>query len=175
LIETGNRLKLATGAFSLMALMALAYSGNKLSLLYDTPLVSASLESKLAKKKWNELEKLVSVKKTIDWSESIGQLIIGFTKPKDIEEKTISSQEIQQVVRYIKEKPPEISGIIITSGSLNKSNASVVIQGNIYTENDVVSGFMIKKITENGVSLTKNGRHYFIDAPKAPYSLDQGN
>ena len=158
-----------------MAMMVLVYSGVRLSLLYDTPLVGVSSQSKLAKEKLNQLETLIAEKAKKDWSKSIGRLIKNLTSVNQIKEKSVSSQEIQQVVRYKKVTLPEISGIILTSGPLNKSNASVIIKGNIYSENDEVSGFMIKKITENGVSLIKKGRHYFIDAPKAPYSIDQGN
>ena len=174
MIEIGNRLKWTTGAFTLLALIVLAYSGIKLSLLYDTPLVGVSSESKLAKQKWNQLETLISEQIKKDWSKSIDLLIRAVPQIKQKVENTISSQEFQQVVRYKKETLPEISGIIITSGESIRSDASVIIQGNIYSENDEVSGYMIKKITEKGVAITKNGRNYFIDAPKAPYSIDQG-
>lgn len=175
MIKTGNRLKWTTAAFSLLALMVLAYSGAKLSLLYDTPLIGLSNESKLAKQKWNQLEMRISEQLEKDWSKSIGLFVKSVPIAKQKIEETISSQGIQQVVRYKKETLPVISGIIITSGSLRKSDTSVIIEGNVYSENDKVSGFMIKKITENGVSLTKNGQHYFIDAPKASYSIDKGN
>jgi hypothetical protein len=174
LVKTDNRLKWATAAFSLLALMVLAYSGKKLTLLYDIPLVGVSIESKLAKQKWNQLEKLISEQAKKDWSESIGLFIESVPLKKKKVVKSISSQKIQQAVQYNKETLPEISGIIITWDTSQKSNAFVISQGNIYSENDEVSGYMIKKITEKGVTITKNGREYFIDAPKAPYSIDQG-
>ena len=175
MIETGNRLKWITGALSLLALSILAYSGYKLSLLYNTHLVGISAESRQAKQKWNQLENLISEKEKTDWSKSIGLLIKDMPQVEVKEVENTSSQEIQQVVRYKKVILPEISGIVVTSSSIDSSSASVIIQGNVYSENDVVSGYMISKIAENGVSLTKNGRHYFLDAPDAPYSVDKGN
>ena len=175
MIETGNRLRWATGAFTLLALMVLGYSGAKLSLLYDMPLVGVSSESKLAKQKWDQLEMFISEQAKKDWGKSIALLLKAVPLIKQNVGKTISSQEFQQVVRYKKETLPEITGIVISSGSFNSSNRFVIIQGNVYSENEKVSGYMIKKITENGVTITKNGRKYFIDAPKAPYSIDQGN
>lgn len=173
MIETGNRIKWTTGAFSILALMVLAYSGARLSLLYDTPLVGVSIESKLAKQKWNQLETLVSENLKKDWSKSIGLLIKSVPTIKQQSTKSDSSQENQPVGRSLKETLPDISGII-TSGSYQASNTFVIIQGNIYSEKDEVSGYMIKKIEEHGVTLSKNGRNYFVDAPKAPFSMDQG-
>ncbi len=175
MFEIGSRLKWTTGAFSLLALLVLAYSGVKFSLLYDTPLIGASLESKLAKRKWNQLETLITEKSKKDWSRFIDMLKRDLPDIKQHEEKTISSQEIQQVARYKKQVLPEISGIILTSDSFANSDAYVIIKGSIYTENDEVSGYMIKEITEKGVSLVKNDRQYFVNAPEASYSIDQGN
>ena len=174
LIKTGNRLRWTTAAFILLALMVLAYSGAKLSLLYDSPLIGVSIESKLAKQKWNQLEMRISEQVKKDWSKSISRLIKSVPLIKQKADEPDSSQEIQPVVRYNKKTLPEISGIIITSGAFKNSNASVIIDGSIYSEKDEVSGYMIKKITEKGVTVSKNGRNYFIDAPQTPYSIDQG-
>ena len=175
MIETGNRLKWSTGAFALFALMVMAYSGAKLSQLYDTPLIGVSSESKLAKRKWNQLETIITEKAKKDWGKLTGLLIRTLPDIKGHKEKSISSQEIQQVVRYKKQIPPEISGIIIRSDSITKFDASVIIGGKCYSENDEVSGYVIKDINESGVSFSKNGRHFFVDAPKAFYSINQGN
>ena len=175
MIEIGNRTKWTTGALSLLALMVLGYSGIKLSLLYDTPLVGVSSESKLAKRKWNQLKNLISEKEKKDWSKSVSLLIKDIHQGSKKETKSTSSQEIQQVVRYSKEILPEISGIIVVSGSMKISNTSVIIQGKVYSENDEVSGYMIKKITGDGVSFIKDGHHYYVDAPDTPYSVNKGN
>lgn len=175
MLELGNRLKLTTGALCLLALLVLGYSGMKLSLLFDTPLIGVSSESRLAKQKWNRLETLVSGKGQKDWGSSSILLIKEHTKPEPGIEKTNPVQEIQQVVRYNRETLPRIGGIILTSDSPGEQMASVIINGDIYSENDEVSGYMIKKITKSGVSLAKNGKHFFIDAPKAPYSVDLGD
>ena len=174
MVKTGNRLKWVTVAFSLLALMVLAYSASKLTLLYDSPLVGVSIESKLAKQKWYQLETHISEKVKNDWSKSISVLFKAVPIAKKKVQENNSSQEIQQVDRLNKETLPEISGIFKTSGTSQKTNVFIISQGNIYSENDEVSGYMIKKITEKGVAITKNGRNYFIDAPKAPYSIDQG-
>jgi hypothetical protein len=178
LVETVSRIKIVTGALILTALVLLWYSGVKLLLIYDTPLVGVSSESRLAKQKWNNLEDLLKEREKRDWSKSIDMLIkeIPVAKPETTPENPVSSQEIQEVVRYEeKESLPVIKGIIIPSDSLEKTKASVIINGNIYSENDEVSGYMIKKITKEGVSFKRGGQHFFADAPKVPYSVDQGD
>lgn len=177
MVETASRIKIVTALFFLAALFLLWYSGVKLLLLYDTPLVGVSSESRLAKQKWNNLEGLIKEREKRDWSKSIDTLIkeIPALKPVNTPEPIISSQEIQEVVRY-KEKdiPPVIMGIIISSGTLTKQKASVLINGITYFEKDEVSGYMIEKITKEGVSFKKNGQRFFVYAPKPLYSVDQG-
>jgi type II secretory pathway component PulC len=178
LLETGSRIKIMTGFLVLISLLVLWYSGVKLLLLYDTPLFGVSSESKLAKQKWNNLETLQKEKGEKDWATSIDLLIksIPVTETQNNPELPVSSQEIQEAVRYEEmETLPVITGIIIPSDSLEKSKASVIINGNIYTENDEVSGYMIKKITKEGVSFKRKGKHFFADAPKVLYSVDQGD
>jgi len=177
LIETSGRIKIATGIFSLAALLLLWYSGVRLLLLYDTPLVGVSSESRLAKQKWNNLDELIKERGERDWSKSIDALIreTPVPKPGNTPEPVIASQEIQEVVRYEKEDtPPVIMGIIISSGTLTKQKASVLINGITYFEKDEVSGYMIEKITKEGVSFKKNGQRFFVNAPKTLYSVDQG-
>ncbi len=178
LIETISRIKIVTGIFSLVALLLLWYSGVKLLLLYDTPLIGVSSESRLAKQKWNNLEGFIKERSKRDWSKSIDALIkvMPVLKPENTPGPSISSQENQEVVRYeVKETPPAIMGIIIPSDTLNKQKALVLINGINYSVNDEVSGYMIEKITKEGVSFKKNGRRFFIDAPEILYSVDQGD
>jgi hypothetical protein len=178
LTETDSRVKILTGLLVLISLMVLWYSGVKLLLLYDTPLFGVSSESKLAKQKWNNLEMIQKEKGNKDWAASIDLLIknIPVTETQNNPETPVSSQEIQDVVRYEEEETlPVITGIFIPSDTIEKSKASVIINGNIYSENDEVSGYMIKKITKEGVSFKRRGQHFFVDAPKVPYSVDQGD
>jgi PhoPQ-activated pathogenicity-related protein len=66
-------------------------------------------------------------------------------------------------------------GITIPSDTLNKQKALVLINGITYSENDEVSGYLIEKITKEGVSFKKNGQRFFVDAPEILYSVDQGD
>ena len=174
LLETGNRLKLAIGFLSILALLMMGYSGTKLLLLYDTPLFGISSESKLAKIKWNRLKLLISEKEKTDWSKSIYSLIKVPPPIQQNEKKSNSIKETKEDIRYMGKPLQKITGILITSKSINESNASVLIDGKLYSVMDEVSGYMIKKITNDGVSLTKNGKYYFIEAPTVPFSADQG-
>jgi hypothetical protein len=176
--EIYSRIKILTGFLVLITLLVLWYSGVKLLLLYDTPLFGVSSESKLAKQKWNNLETLQKEKEEKDWAASIGILYknIPVTETQNNPETIVSPQEIQETVRYEEEETlPVITGILLPSDLNKKSKASVIINGNIYSENEEVSGYMIKKITREGVSFIKKGRHFFANAPKVLYSVDQGD
>ena len=174
MLEIGSRLKLTIGFFIILALLVLGYSGTKLLLLYDTPLFGVSSESKLAKRKWNRLKTVISQKGDIDWSKSINLLVKDISPPEGNLKKSNFVQEKKQVTRYKSKPLNKITGIIITSDPSGDSTASVMINDKIYTVNDEVSGYMIKKITKDGVSLTKDGEHFFLDAPTVPFSVDKG-
>ena len=173
-MEIDNRIKLSIGFFSILALLVLGYSGMNLLQLYDTPLFGVSSESKLAKRKWDRLKVLTSEKGKVEWSRSIDLLIKSSPRPVQKVENTNYTQEKEQIARY-KDKPlQKITGIIITTDFTGEQNASVIIEGKRYSVNDEVSGYMIDKVTKDGVSLVKNERHYFLAAPAVPFSVDQG-
>ena len=176
MLKAGNRLKLITGLFILLAVIIVGYSGVNLSLLYDAPLIAASAESKLANEKWNRLETFKSRKKDTDWNKSAALLIREENIPeqKPVAETSIPVQETEDIVRYEKETLPVISGIIISSDSDGNTEASAIINSNIYTKNREVAGYMITEITESSVILTKNRKRYHLDVPAVPYSVDQG-
>jgi hypothetical protein len=177
-VETISRIKIITGAFILMALLLIWYSGVKLLRLYDTPLIGVSSESRLAKQKWNNLEELIKEREKRDWSKSIDTLIkeIPSPKPEIVPANQVTSQEKDEAVRYeVKDNPPVIMGIIMPSDTLTKQKASVLINGSTYFEKDEVSGYLIEKITKEGVSFKKKGQRFFVNAPEILYSVDQGD
>jgi hypothetical protein len=176
LFEIDNRLKLMTGLFLLLALLILGYNALKIIVLFDTPLIGVSLESRLAKEKWNRLETLVSEKKNKDWSKSFEFLTRKVPLVElEVEEEIAPVQEAIPVEEYDREIMPEIAGIIETSGSNGKLGASVIIGDKSYYEKEKIGEYMIEKISENGIYLIKDEESLFIEAPIVPFSVDRGD
>ncbi len=176
MLKTDNRFKLATGFLILVTLTITGYSGFNLSQLYEAPLVVASPESKQAKEKWDRLQEINSGINHTEWDKAADLLVKTEDEPpqKIITETKTPDQVTDKPVQYRTETLPVISGIILSSDSSGDSNASVLINNTIYKKNREVTGYMITGITESSITLTKNGRHYKVDAPTVPYSVDQG-
>jgi len=144
-------------------------------LLFDTPLIGVSLESKLAKEKWNRLEALISEDKNKDWSKSIDFLTREVQSFEIKVEETAAVPKAIPVVEDDRKILPEIAGIIETSDSNGKVGAAVIISGKSYYENEKVMGFIIEKITGKGICLSKGGKSLFIEVPRVLYSVDRGD
>jgi hypothetical protein len=62
-----------------------------------------------------------------------------------------------------------------TLDSDGKSHIAVIINNRLFYENETISGFVIKEITEKGVYLTKGERSWFVETPMVSYSVDRGD
>jgi hypothetical protein len=164
-----------SGFFLLLALLLLGYNGSRIIALFDTPLIGVSLESRLAKEKWNRLETLVSEKKNKDWSESIEFLTRKVPLLELEVEETAHVPKAIPMEENDSEILPDIVGIIETSDLNGKWGASVIIGDKSYYEKEKVGEYMIEKISGNGIYLIKDEQSLFIEAPRVPFSVDRGD
>ena len=172
--EIGNNKKILIGMMSLLALVLLGYNTSKFLAIYDTPLVGASYESRLASDKWMRLGELDSEKKNTPWNEEIAGLTIETQMQENRVEEDVFIEKSVPEQQYARDLLPDIAGIIRISGSDSNTRSAVIVENKTYYEKDTVDGFYIKEITENGIYLTKGKRDWFIDAPRVSYSVDRG-
>jgi hypothetical protein len=175
LLEIGNNKKIIIGVMALLALVLLGYNASEFMEIYDTPLVGASYESRLASEKWMRLGELDSQKKNTPWDEKIEGMIIEPQMQESRAEEPVSIEKSVPEQQYAMDLLPDIAGIIRISGSGSNTRSAVIVANKTYYEKDTVDGFYIKEITENGIYLTKGKRDWFIDAPGVSYSMDRGD
>lgn len=173
--EIGNNKKIIIGLIALLALVLLGYNASEFMAVYDTPLVGASYESRLASEKWMRLGELDSEKKDTPWDGKIEDIIIKPQMQENRIEEAASIEKPMPEQQYAMDRLPEIAGIIRISGSGSNTRSAVIVENKTYHEKDTVDGFYIKEITENGIYLTKGKRDWFIDAPGVSYSTDRGD
>ena len=185
--EFDSKKKLTIGLFVLIAIILLSYNGFRLMTLYDTPIIGASLETRLAGEKWNRLKDRLLNEKKINWEEHIDNLTgLGPSVEVKVEDnippikdsgeakdnvppiKVSGEQENEKVLL------PVITGIIKRPGFDGNPFAAVMINNKLFYQNENIEGFVIKEITENGIYLTKGKRSWFVEAPEASYSVDRG-
>jgi hypothetical protein len=175
LTEIGSKRRMITGLFILVALAFLGYNGSKLMTLLDSPLIGVSSESKLAREKWHHLEMLASRDKERRLSKPIPSLVQESLSRKFSVEESASGPEVRPGRGGEIEIPLEVTGIIGISGSNGRSRTAAIIGDRVFYVNETVQGYLIEKIMEKGISLTKDGRSWFVEAPCVPYSVDRGD
>lgn len=175
MLEIGSNKKMIIGMFVLSAIILMGYNGFKFMALYDRPLTGASLESRLASDKWGRLEDLVLNKKNINWNEYIENFIKEIPAQEVKLEETVPVVTNAQVQAQDSDILPAVTGIMQTLDSDGKSHIAVIINNRLFYENETISGFVIKEITEKGVYLTKGERSWFVETPMVSYSVDRGD
>jgi hypothetical protein len=175
LLEIGSKKKLIIGMFLLSSIILMGYNGFKFMALYDRPLTGASLESRLASDKWGRLEELLLSKKNINWNEYIENFIKEIPAQEVKLEETVPVVTNTQVQAQDSDVLPAVTGIMNILDSDGKSHIAVIINNRFFNENETISGFVIKEITEKGIYLTKGKRSWFVETPMVSYSVDRGD
>jgi hypothetical protein len=178
LTEITGKKKVIIGTFVLLAIVLTGYNGFKFMSLYDTPLTGSSLGARLASDKWNRLEDLLMNKESADLNVFLESFVQDTPSPELHSETAAQAvQDAQPALLPVPNDPelPVISGLMKTLNSEGKSRVAVFINNKLYYEHDVIEGFVIKKITDKGVNLTRGKRSWQIEPPEISYSVDRGN
>lgn len=179
MIEIGSRLRLVTSLFVLLALILLGYNGSRLMALFDRQLIGPSSESRLASEKWNRLEALIEKNQERRWNRPVISLVKESLSRKFKAEEPAPAVEVKPGpvlgVEQERENPPDITGILEITDSGGKLRTAAMVGGMVVYENDKVLGFLIEEISEKGITLTKGGGSWFVEAPQVPYSIDRGD
>jgi len=129
----------------------------------------------LASDKWGRLEELLLNKENINWNEYIENFIKKIPAQEVKLEETFPVVTNAQVQAQDSDILPAVTGIMQTLDSDGKSHIAVIINNRLFYENETISGFVIKEITEKGVYLTKGERSWFVETPMVSYSVDRGD
>ena len=66
---------------------------------------------------------------------------------------------------------PVIQGMLKSIDSKGRSHRLVMIDGKVYSEKQKVNGFIIEKISDNGIYLTKHEKKWFVKIPDVKFSI----
>lgn len=175
-MERGARKKRLWMGYSILAaLLLLGYNGSKLMTLLTPSLPGLSGEVRKAQQKWDRIRDADSLLlKGGDEEIDLDRILAGFTRTYPDKTAPVAScreekKEVPSVPRL-----PNLAGILLAENIKGRKLWRAVIEGKALSEGDQVKGFTVRKITARGVILAREGKSWFIPAPKVRFSLDQG-
>lgn len=165
------------GYWILAALLIGGYSSSKLMDLFSPTLPGLSREVKSARQKLNQINESASLymEKGIN-NLHLKEIFERFTlSPKKQKKRTIIQKKRPKPIKK-EEKVvlPKIAGILQEIKISGETRYKVVIDGKCLNEYDRVNNFTVKKITPEGVTLTRGNKKWFIPTPKVSFSFDRG-
>jgi hypothetical protein len=132
------------------------------------------MEVKLASQKWRQLQNklsqsLVESTQAIDLDTALLGAPPDSGKKKPPKLPDVDPDE-NQTATQTKIKLPSLSGILRNTDIHGRASAAAVIDGHRLKENDIIQGFRIRRILEDGVELSSSGQTWFLRAPDVVYS-----
>jgi hypothetical protein len=170
---SGRRQRLVLSGWVLAALLLTGYNGSKLMSLLSPPMVSRSMEVRLASQKWRQLQNIISqssekMTTEIDLDTAFGKIppVVEKKIPVQPDQSPAENNEIQHAEMQL----PTLSGILRNTDIHGRAYAVAVIDGHRLRENDQMEGFTVQKIKKDGVVIARNGQTWFLGAPDVAYS-----
>ena len=158
------------------ALLLLGHNGFNLMSFLNPELTAQPRLVKVAREKWQQFEN----RSSFAMNEAFDTIKLHLVAAKYMpvfhkQKKKVSIPRPQPAKeKRAKIKLPGLTGITRISDSHGNITSLAVIDGECLGEGERVVGFVLQKISEEGIVLTRGGTSWFIPAPKVPFSLDQG-
>lgn len=160
----------------MLALLLFGHNGFKLLSFLDPELPGQSRVVKVAREKWQQLEKKAPLAMTGSLDNiNLDRIFANFSPVSHKQKKKVPITRPQSVKeKRIKIKLPDLTGIMQISDAHGGTQSLAVIDGECLGEGQRVLGFIVKEISKEGIILTRGGTSWFVPAPKISFSLDQG-
>jgi hypothetical protein len=172
-ITVGDRQRSFMGAWILTALVVLGVNGLNLTNLLDQPLLGNSQEVKGIRRQWRLLEQLSSL--AIREAKAVAEVdldrVFSRFEPLQVLEPWEPVAEGEETeMKPVGPILPLLTGIITVTDLEGNARSTAVFDGRRFGEKEVVEGFRIERIAEEGVTLTRAGTDWFVPAPKGGYT-----
>jgi hypothetical protein len=179
MIKIGTRKRLCIGGWILVALLLVGFNGFKLMSFFNPELAGQSRSVKEAMKKWRQLENRVpativealdNINRSVAFAEHTQYTPVSHKKKNKVPTPRSGVANEKKINIHL----PNLTGILRTTDAHGNTRSIAVINGEYLGEGERVLGFMVQKIREEGIILTRGGVRFSVPAPKVNFSLDQG-
>ena len=134
------------------------------------------MEVKLASQKWRQLQDKIShgdgeYLEAVD----LDMALLGIPADSDSnnpEPASIPPTDLKDV-EQTKIRLPVLSGILQNTDIHGRAFALAIIDGHRLKTSDKIRGFKVQKISNDGVVVARDGRKWFLSAPRVPYTRVQ--
>ena len=149
----------------LIGFMMLGYNVYMLEQVYQPPVINTSKLNEL-KNKLNRLTFLDSQRRKVsEKSRALFQKMFAcLSELKN--KKNVGDIELKEQIIL-----PVIQGMLKSIDSKGRSHKLVMIDGKVYSEKQKINGFVIEKILDNGIYLTKHRKKWFVKIPDVKFSI----
>ena len=161
------RKKFLSVVWLLIGFMILGYNIYVIDQLYQPPVISTPELSEL-KGKLNSLTFLNSKKKkkAQERNQLFKTVFKHVTELKSNKKSSLSDVKIKEKVIL-----PVVQGMIKSIDQKGRLHKLVMIDGKVYSEKQKVKGFVIEKILDSGIYLTKHEKKWFVKIPDVKFSI----
>jgi hypothetical protein len=174
MLKLANQQMLSIAGWIVAAFIILGINGAELISLCNSINDRLLTETISASVKTNQLEKFIKKIKEdeIEYRKSLKKIMLFGSK------STYSDQElpVSGISNRIKKiggtTLPLLSGVIQVSDINGDVQSFAVIEGNKYSTDDQIDGYILREISSKGIVLTKNKKEWFVPIPFVPFSVN---
>ncbi len=182
MVLTPKNKRLAIGLWVLAALLVLWYNAAAVSSLWDRELSALSPGTRATIAKHQQLQSRISqgLLALIDplQIENIAARIDGRKvktpppKPKGVTPPRVVNKRVEPAPEAVV-KLPSLDGIIAVYRPVTGTAYIAVMDGNTLEEQSRINNFVLKKIDDKGVLLSRGAKTWFVPVPQVDYSKDK--
>lgn len=174
MLKLANQQMLGIAGWIVVAFIILGINGAELISLRNSINDRLLTETISASVKTNQLEKFIKKIKEdeIEYRKSLKKIMLFGSK------STYSDQElpVSGISNRIKKiggtTLPLLSGVIQVSDINGDVQSFAVIEGNKYSADDQIDGYILREISSKGIVFTKNKKEWFVPIPSVPFSVN---
>ncbi|MBL0716608.1 MAG: hypothetical protein JJV89_01045 [Desulfosarcina sp.] len=174
LTSFNNKKQIFIGGWILGAVLLLLYNGFEIN-NFDKPQASREMEKLLQiKLKWEDFSKNQdSIKKNKPDQIDYDRLLPKFTKKKKSPHNpaVIAQEAPKELVKKIEPILPTLAGIVKNFDIDGKISLFAMLDGMVLSEHEAINEFKVEKITEQGITLKKGEKSWYIQMPEVIFSL----
>lgn len=162
------------GLWILAGLLVAGFNAYAIMTILDTPLPGYSDGVRTVERGMQECRTLMATvthKNRSEIAALAGRFPSTAVKQVPIARKPVVSAPVKEPYSQASGNLPSLAGILIRRTADGIVNRLALLDGRPLSEGDTVADFSLREISDRGVMLARNGRTFFIEAPRVAHSL----
>ncbi len=174
MLKLANQQMLSIAGWIVAAFIILGINGAELISLRNSINDRLLTETISASVKTNQLEKFIKKTKEdeIEYRKSLKKIMLFGSKSTYSDQELPVSGIFNRIKKIGGTTLPLLSGVIQVSDINGEVQSFAVIEGNKYSTDDQIDGYILREISSKGIVFTKNKKEWFVRIPSVPFSVN---